>query len=517
MTDFAQPYPDADKTADKRAKDAPQWIPADAIPSRRFLIPALAALVFLKIVNVFFAVPLADEGYYWLWGKFPDWSYYDHPPLGAWMNAAASFVFGDGLLAIRLGTLATFAGSLAVLGWWTKRLTPGLRGPDAYLVAAGVWLASPWLMNFQSIAFHDHLLIFFGILAAHCFGRLVLTMDEAQGPGWHWLYAGCVSVGMAGLSKYSGVFLGLAFAAWVIATPKGRVLLKSPHLWIGASIAVAMQSPVIYWNEVHDWPSFQYNLHDRIGYTHHDSVVERYYDFCKNFVLLLSPLLFVALMRFVFGRTAKGPAAALQGIGRFAFLIPSAVFLALSFSTSVLYYWNIVAVLFFLPVALLFMRSAMEVRLHMLWGIAFAAMALFNSTFFPLTLLTGKSISDFNISHGLPEIAAIVEEEEKRLGADMVVTTDYRTASLLALTTKRTDIVHLGLREDMWYFWFDPTMHKGQNAVVLAYDRFPETELIDTVFEKTEVIREFTVERHGFAIQHYWLVYAQNYSGEGPQ
>ena len=303
----------------------------------------------------------------------------------------------------------------------------------------------------------------------------------------------------------------------MIATPKGRVLLKSPHLWIGASIAVAMQSPVIYWNEVHDWPSFQYNLHDRIGYTHHDSVVERYYDFCKNFVLLLSPLLFVALMRFVFGRTAKGPAAALQGIGRFAFLIPSAVFLALSFSTSVLYYWNIVAVLFFLPVALLFMRSAMEVRLHMLWGIAFAAMALFNSTFFPLTLLTGKSISDFNISHGLPEIAAIVEEEEKRLGADMVVTTDYRTASLLALTTKRTDIVHLGLREDMWDFWFDPTMHKGQNAVVLAYDRFPETELIDTVFEKTEVIREFTVERHGFAIQHYWLVYAQNYSGEGPQ
>jgi hypothetical protein len=144
-------------------------------------------------------------------------------------------------------------------------------------------------------------------------------------------------------------------------------------------------------------------------------------------------------------------------------------------------------------------------------------MALFNSTFFPLTLITGRSVSDFNISHGLPEIAAIVEEEEQRLGADMVLTTDYRTASLLALTTKRTDIASLGKREDMWDFWWDPSLHKGEDAVVLAYDRFPETELIDKVFERTEVIREFTIVRHGYEIQRYWLVHAQNYSGEGPQ
>ena len=517
MTDFAQPYPQTGDAAGPRTKGTLATVGADVIPSRRFLVPAVAALVILKFVNVFLAVPLADEGYYWLWGKFPDWSYYDHPPLGGWVNGAASLVLGDGLMTVRLVTLATFAGSLWVLAWWTRRLTPNLRGPDAFLAAAGVWLASPWLMNFQSIAFHDHLLIFFGIVAAHCFGRLALTLDEADGPRWGWLYAGCVAVGLAGLSKYSGVFLGLSFAAWVLLTAKGRGLLRSPHLWIGGALAVAMQTPVVAWNVANDWPSFQYNLHDRIGDTHHANVAERYYDFVKNFVLLLSPVLFVALMRFVFGRSAQGPAAALQGIGRFAFIIPTAIFLVLCASTSVLYYWNVIAIVFFLPVALLFFRSAMEVRLHMFWGIAFAAMALFNSTLFPLTLLTGKSISDFNISHGLKKIAAIVEQEEQRIGADMVVTTDYRTAALMALTTKRTDIVHLGTREDMWDFWFDPALHKGEDAIVLAYDRFPETELITDVFETTEVIREFTIERFGVPIQHYRLLHAENYSGEGPQ
>jgi 4-amino-4-deoxy-L-arabinose transferase-like glycosyltransferase len=27
----------------------------------------------------------ADEAYYWVWSLFPDWSYFDHPAMTAWM------------------------------------------------------------------------------------------------------------------------------------------------------------------------------------------------------------------------------------------------------------------------------------------------------------------------------------------------------------------------------------------------------------------------------------------------
>ena len=69
----------------------------------------------------------------------------------------------------------------------------------------------------------------------------------------------------------------------------------------------------------------------------------------------------------------------------------------------------------------------------------------------------------------------------------------------------------------MWDFWFDPTLHKGEDAIVLAYDAFPETALIDKVFERTEVIGEFTAERFGVPVMHYRLIHAENYRGEGPQ
>src|SRR5580658_5262223 len=27
------------------------------------------------------------ESYYYMWSRFPDWSYYDHPPMVAWLTA----------------------------------------------------------------------------------------------------------------------------------------------------------------------------------------------------------------------------------------------------------------------------------------------------------------------------------------------------------------------------------------------------------------------------------------------
>lgn len=49
----------------------------------------------MKIVALYGAVPVADEGYYLLWGQNLDWSYYDHPPLGGWMLGLSSAVLGD--------------------------------------------------------------------------------------------------------------------------------------------------------------------------------------------------------------------------------------------------------------------------------------------------------------------------------------------------------------------------------------------------------------------------------------
>jgi 4-amino-4-deoxy-L-arabinose transferase-like glycosyltransferase len=45
----------------------------------------LLLLIVLRYIFWLFAPPNPDEAYYWLWGQHLDFSYYDHPPLQAWL------------------------------------------------------------------------------------------------------------------------------------------------------------------------------------------------------------------------------------------------------------------------------------------------------------------------------------------------------------------------------------------------------------------------------------------------
>src|SRR5579862_3016951 len=59
-------------------------------------------------------VPLGNgEGYYYAWSRFPAWSYYDHPPLIAWLVKATT-LFGASPAAVRLGPVLA-AGAFGLL------------------------------------------------------------------------------------------------------------------------------------------------------------------------------------------------------------------------------------------------------------------------------------------------------------------------------------------------------------------------------------------------------------------
>ena len=50
------------------------------------LMQAIAlAFLAVKVTFIFTAGPASDEVYYWMWGRIPELSYFDHPPLHAWL------------------------------------------------------------------------------------------------------------------------------------------------------------------------------------------------------------------------------------------------------------------------------------------------------------------------------------------------------------------------------------------------------------------------------------------------
>ncbi len=405
-----------------------------------------------------------------------------------------------------------------MLVWhWVKKLAPeALRG-RAFATAVAIWLATPMMMTFQSLALIDHVFIAAGLAAVHFF--VLFAQSRAEGATDHrMLYAFAVSLGLAALTKYNAVFIGVGVALWIVWQRDRMAWLRDPHLWLAAAVSVAVFSPVLIWNYQHDWPSFQFYLQDRIGFEAHSPAQHAIY-FTQMTVAQVSPLLLFAIVRFMIGR---GPdlslpslqAAALRGPAVAIFVLGLAVWYPLTLKTPVAFYWNITSFLLPLLIAPFLFRSVMEVRVHLIYGVFYSALLLFNQAAIPLTTLTMElGHRTENIIHSGEPLVAALDKAKAETGADLIVTTDYLTAAMVSLQGERTDIVHIGQRRDMWDFWFDGAAHKGQSAVVLADEKFPVTETVSDVFAKVTPIGEHVVVRFGVPIHRYRLYLAEGFSG----
>src|SRR5262249_57079206 len=71
------------------------------------LAAVIGALTALRVAIAAFAPLTDDEAYYRLWALAPAMSYFDHPPMTAWMIAAGMWIAGDNPLGIRLAAPVT--------------------------------------------------------------------------------------------------------------------------------------------------------------------------------------------------------------------------------------------------------------------------------------------------------------------------------------------------------------------------------------------------------------------------
>lgn len=181
----------------------------------------------------------ADEAYYWLWSKNLSFGYFDHPPMVAVLIRASTAEFGDTEFGIRW--LSVLLGAAASLGVWRLvwRLTDDR---NAALVGAAVVQATLFLGAGAMLVTPDTPLVLFWTLAL-----LALVEVWRTGRGEWWLAVG-LSVGLAFVSKYTAVFLGLAILAWLILVPELRRWFRSPWPYAGGALCLAVMAPVVWWN-----------------------------------------------------------------------------------------------------------------------------------------------------------------------------------------------------------------------------------------------------------------------------
>ncbi len=210
------------------------------------------ALLVLTALRAWFAAALpmtSDEAYFAQWGRYPDWGFYDHPPMIGWWLALLERI-SDSRFVLRLPALLA-PPWVAALGWALMRR----RGEALAWSTATLVLLVP--LNAWNVAITTDIpLMLFAALTVALYLRAL-----ASGRTLDYLLCGFALSG-ALLSKYFAGLLAIALFLHAVTRPTPASLRGLLWIVAGSLPAAAIQ---IAWNAQNCWPNVMFNLVNRHG------------------------------------------------------------------------------------------------------------------------------------------------------------------------------------------------------------------------------------------------------------
>ena len=224
----------------------------------------LLALVFALHFALGAAVGLSvDEAHYALYAAHPALSYFDHPPMVGWVQwPLVALGAPDAVLRLIPG----FLWLATVLGVY--HLTLQLQGEQPDAPRAGMWavlvlLLAP-LLHILGVGLLPDTLLMFWVVVLMALTVKLMQPAAVQSPR-PWMLLG-ITLGLAGLSKYTAVFPALALIL-CLCVAHGLRWLRSPWPWLAVLLALLLISPVLVWNLQNQWISFAYQVKHGAGST----------------------------------------------------------------------------------------------------------------------------------------------------------------------------------------------------------------------------------------------------------
>lgn len=180
-----------------------------------------------------------DEAYYWVFSRYLDWGYFDHPPMIALLVKMGYAIFPNEL-GVRLFPLLLNILSLVIIEKLISKKNPLLF----YAIALSIAVIQ--VTGF--IAAPDIPLIFFTALFFLCYKRFVENFSLANT-----ILLG-IAVALLFYSKYHAVPI-------VLFTLLSNIkLFRKYQTYIAGIIALLLFAPHLWWQYQHDWISFRYHL-----------------------------------------------------------------------------------------------------------------------------------------------------------------------------------------------------------------------------------------------------------------
>ncbi|MCU0407984.1 MAG: glycosyltransferase family 39 protein, partial [Bacteroidales bacterium] len=186
----------------------------------------------LNLLQAAFTPLHNDEAYYWMYSRYPDWGYYDHPPMTAFL-ILIGYVLIKGELGVRLLVVAAELATLLLA--WELTDEEARKKKGAAVLFASLVLLLPLFHVYGFIAVPDAPLLLFTALFLLLFRKF--NFNPGTGP------ALLLGAAMACLvySKYHGALVIL------LAMASAPAVLRKPAFYMSVLFSLLLFLPHIAW------------------------------------------------------------------------------------------------------------------------------------------------------------------------------------------------------------------------------------------------------------------------------
>jgi hypothetical protein len=213
----------------------------------------IIGLVLFRLCFVPFMGLMPQDAYYTFYSEHLDWSYYDHPPMVAYLIKVFTIIFGKAAWVIKLTAWTTSLATLYLVYLLAKKMYD-----HSFALRAVAILATTVMMSIVSLVMTpDVPLLLFWMVSVLLFHHAIF-----QDRRIYFVLAG-LAMGLAFDSKYTAVFLPAGMFAFLIFSNEKRFLLRTVWPYLSVVAMALMMIPVVYWNYDHDFASFAFQSSNR--------------------------------------------------------------------------------------------------------------------------------------------------------------------------------------------------------------------------------------------------------------
>ncbi len=188
-----------------------------------------------------------DELYFRVAARHPAWGYDDQPALTPLLGRLSEWAFGADPRGLRMPSALAIALVVVLVALIARELGAGRAGQAVAALATAASGAAMAVGHILSTTTFDVLL---WVTLVYIVARILGGGDERQ-----WLLVG-LAAGIGLENKHLILLLVFALACGCVLARRWG-LARSPWLWAGAALAVALWVPNVLWQARHGWPQLE--------------------------------------------------------------------------------------------------------------------------------------------------------------------------------------------------------------------------------------------------------------------